>query len=1122
LTNERLSSSFRAFNLELDPRDYARSDSDFESLQGASTHTRKDLRSCVDVSIFYGRTEELAQLQQWILNDRCHLVAILGIGGIGKTALSVRCAEQLGDQFQYVIWRSLRNAPPLQEVLTNSIQFLSDQKVTETDLPESLDGKISWLIEYLQDYHCLLVLDNVEAILRGGERTGYYRKGYEGYGELFRRVGEVTHQSCLLLTSREKPKEVALLDGVALPVKSLQLSGLKEVEGQEIFKAKGISGVEDEAKVLVEFYAGNPLALKIVATTIRDVFDGNISEFLNQNIAVFGDIRDLLDQQFERLSDLEKEIMYWLAINREPVSILDLRSDMVLPVPQPKLLEALESLGRRSLLERSAALFTLQPVVMEYVISQLVEQVCQEITNHKFTLFSSHVLFKAQAKDYVRDTQARLILKPVMDGLLTALKSKSNIENQLNKVLAMLRESSPLELGYTGGNVFNLLCCLQTDLNSYDFSDLTIWQADLRSVNLHNTNFAHANLAKSVFAETLGGIWSVAFSPDGKLLATADDTSGEIRLYQVRNGQKILTCKEHAGWVWSVTFSPQGNLLASGSSNCVVKLWDVRTGQCLKTLREHTHRVGSVAFSPDGWTVASSSDDRTVRLWDVSTGECYRTLQVHTDWVRAIAFSPDSKTLASGSHDHTVKLWDVSTGECIRTLQGHTDLVYSVAFSPDSRMLASGSADQTVRLWDVNKGSCVRTSHEHSDRVRSVTFTPQGNTLRSEDQTLRFWDLQTGKFLISVHGHTHGVWSIALSPDGTTLASGSEDQSVRLWDVKTGRCFRSLQGYTNRVWSVVFSPDGKTLASGSDDQVVRLWDVNAGQCLQTFLGHSSWVCSLAFSPDGQTLVSGSHDQTVRLWDVSTGQCFKTLQILEGHTDLVWFIALSPDGYVFASEIDDHTVKLWDVNTGQVLRTLQGHTNRVWSIAFSPNGHTLVSGSQDETIKLWDISTGQCLRTFEGHTDCVSSVAFSPDGNTLVSGGTDHTVRLWDANTGQCLKTLQGHTSWVLSVAINLNVYRIASGSIDQTVRIWDFITGQCLKTLQGHTNWIRSVTFSPDGHSIASSSENGTIKLWDVFTGECLKTLRSSRPYEGMNITGVTGITEATITTLKALGAIEH
>lgn len=1114
---------FRTFNLELDRSDYTKPDPDFELRRDAIAYTRQDLREAVDVSIFYGRSVELATLEEWIVQERCRLVAVLGIGGIGKTALSVRCAEQISHEFKYVVWRSLRNAPPVEDIVTNLIHFLSNQQVTETSLPERVDDRVSQLLEYLQDHRCLLVLDNFESILRGGDRAGYYREGYEGYGEFLRRVGEVTHQSCLMLTSREKPKEVASLDGVALPVRALQLNGLKQVEGQEIFKSKGLFASESELRVLVECYAGNPLALKIVTTTIRDVFDGNISEFLSQGTAVFGDIRDLLDQQFERLSDTEKEIFYWLAINCEPVSLSTLRSDIVLPVPQPKLLEAVESLTRRSLIEKSAVLFTLQPVVMEYVISRLIEQVCEEIVNHKIRLFRSHSLLRAQGKDYVRDTQVRLILQPVIDRLLAVFKSKRNIENQLTKILAMLREYSPLELGYTGGNVINLLCQLQTDLSSHDFSFLTIWQADLRRVNLHNANFAHANLAKSVFTETFGSIFSIAFSPDGKLLAMTDNTSGEIRLYQVRNGQKLLTYKGHTGWVWSVAFSPNGNTLASAGTDLVVKLWNVRTGQCLKTLQGHTHRVGAVAFSPDGCTIASGSDDQTVRLWDVSTGKCLRILQVHTDWVRSVAFSPNSKTLASGSHDHTIKLWEISTGECFRTLQGHTDWVWSVAFSPDSQMLASGSVDQTVRCWDVNSGRCLRTLQGHSNRVRSVTFSPDSHTLisGSEDSSVRFWDVQTGKSLISLLGHSKGVWSIALSPDGTTLASGSEDQSVRLWDVNTGRCLTTLQGYSNRVLSVAFNPQGNTLVSGNEDSSVRCWDVSTGECFQTLRGHTKWVCSVAFSRDGQTVISGSEDQTVRCWDVSTGKCFKILHILEGHTDLVWVIALSPDGHTLASESDDNNVRCWDVSTGECLRTLQGHTNRVRSIAFSPDGNKLSSGSQDHTIKLWDVSTGECLKTLQGHTDCVWSVAFSPDGKTLVSGGTDHTVRLWDANTGQCLKTLQGHTGWVLSVAISLDVYRIASGSADQTVRLWDMITGQCLKTLQGHTNWIRSVKFSPDGRTLASSSEDETVKLWDVLTGECLKTLLSSRPYEGMNITGVTGITEATIASLKALGAVE-
>jgi hypothetical protein len=342
---------FRAFNLELDKSDYSRPTPDLTQPKSTIIKSRQDWGEAPDVSAFYGRTEELSKLEYWILNERCRLVALLGMGGIGKTSLSVKLAQQIQEQFEVVIWRSLRHAPPIKELLANLIQFLSNQQ--ESDLPETVDGRISRLLDYLRSSRCLLVLGNVEAVLRSGDRAGYYREAYQDYGELLRQVGESPHQSCLVLSSREKPKELASLGGETLPVRSFQLRGLQEVEGQEIFKAKGLfCGTETESRLIIERYAGNPLVLKIVATAIQELFEGNISEFLAQGTAVFGDIRDLLDQQFNRLSDVEKELMYWLAINREPVSLSELREDIVSPVSQSKFLEALESLGRRSLIEK--------------------------------------------------------------------------------------------------------------------------------------------------------------------------------------------------------------------------------------------------------------------------------------------------------------------------------------------------------------------------------------------------------------------------------------------------------------------------------------------------------------------------------------------------------------------------------------------------------------------------------------------------------------------------------------------------------------------------------------------------------------------------------------------------
>ncbi|MEC4817199.1 MAG: NB-ARC domain-containing protein [Scytonema sp. PMC 1069.18] len=1109
---------FKAFHLDLNVCDYSKPGSDWIKFQHSNNPKHVDWGEAVDISVFYGRTAELTQLQSWLITERCRIVALLGMGGIGKTSLATKLARQVQKQFEYVIWRSLYNAPPLSDFLANLIHFFSDSQISATDLPTNLDLRILRLFDYLRDKRCLIVLDNVETIMKSGTISGRYQEGYEDYGLFIKRLGETPHQSSLILTSWEKPKEVASLEGETLPVRSLRLKGLEAVEGQKIFAVKGIRGSESVLRDIVERYAGNALALKIVATTIQDVFDGNLYEFLKQDTVVFGDIRYLLDQQFLRLSNLEREVMYWLAINREPISLSDLQEDIIPRISPQKLLEALESLTRRSLIEKSAALFALQPVVLEYLTNQFVEQVSQELITQNLYLFKNFALIKAQAKDYIREAQVRCILKPVINGLLISLKSQQAIEEKLTQILARLRETSQREPEYSAGNIINLFCQMGIDIRGYDFSYLTIWQADLRRRPLQDVNFFRADLAKSVFAETFAGICSLAFNPDGTLLAIGD-SSGEIQLRQVSDGKQLLSLKQHTNWVTSVVFSPDGYTLASASSDHTVKLWDVSTGQCFQTFYGHEHEVWSVAFSPDGDTLASGSNDRTVRLWCVSSGKCKGILQGHTNWVVSVAFCLDGNMLISGSNDNTIRLWDVSTGECKTVFHGHDNGVRAIALNSQGTMIASGSDDNTIRLWDVSTGECKRILRGHSNSVWSVAFSPQGDTLASgsHDQTVRFWDVSTGKCIKIHKGHSNWILSVAFSPQGNTLASGSRDQTVKLWSVSSGKCLRAFQGYTNSVLSVTFSLDGRKLASGSHDQTVKLWDVSTGQVLKTLQGHTSSVYSLAFSPKGNTLVSGSGDKTLKLWDVSTGQIVKTLR---GHRGSVWSVAFSPDGKTVVSSSEDQTIKLWDVSSGQVLKTFQGHDAGVCSVAFNSQGTMLASGATEQTLKLWDVSNGRCLRTFEGHTSWIWSVAFSPDGNILASTSPDRTLRLWSVNTGECLKLLQVNTSWLQLVMFSADNQIIATSMQDYTINLWDASTLECLITLHGHTGWIWSISFSSDNQTLATSSEDETIRLWDVKTGDCLKIYKIEKPYERMNIKEVIGLTEATTTTLQALGAV--
>ncbi|MEH1985393.1 NB-ARC domain-containing protein [Nostoc sp.] len=331
----------------------------------------------IDVSQFYGRTTELETLSQWIVRDRARVVTLLGMGGMGKTALSVKLAEQLQGEFEYVIWRSLRHAPFFYDKVTECIKILSHQQVTT--LPASPYEQITCLIEYFRKYRCLLILDNFDTLLEQGKGTGCYREGYEPYGELLWRLGETGHQSSVLLTSREKPTEVAALEGDGLPVRTLALSGLEVAAGQTILKLKGLSGSEDETRKLVECYGGNPLALKIAATSIRDLHEGNIACFFAEGTTVFQGIGNLLEQQFKRLSTSEQQVMYWLAINRGKLSSTELQTAFTPILPKPKLISVLESLRWRSLIESNTGGFTQQPVVMEYMTKCLIEQVCEEI-----------------------------------------------------------------------------------------------------------------------------------------------------------------------------------------------------------------------------------------------------------------------------------------------------------------------------------------------------------------------------------------------------------------------------------------------------------------------------------------------------------------------------------------------------------------------------------------------------------------------------------------------------------------------------------------------------------------------------------------------------------------------
>ncbi|NET16982.1 MAG: hypothetical protein F6K08_31295, partial [Okeania sp. SIO1H6] len=582
----------------------------------------------------------------------------------------------------------------------------------------------------------------------------------------------------MLLTSRERINNIERLSGKRKPVRFLELAGLNPLEGRAIFEEiDDFVATDEEWQELVEFYNGNPLALELAAHHIKKVFARNIANFLSKGKPIFANIKQLLDWHFERLSDDEKEILYWLAIHREPISITNLELDILTKTAQEKISDTFDSLQIKLPLEKSkyGNCFTLQPVLIEYITEKLITTVCQEIETGKLQLFNNHALLQAQAKDYIRNTQSRIFIEPISQRLINIFQTQKNLENYLQSLLENIRQNTPLLPGYTSGNIINLFCYLKTNLKGYNFSHLTIRQAYLQGINLNDVNFSHSDLTQSIFTQSFGGIHALAFSPDGQLLA-AGDSNGIIRLLRVADRQQMTTFQKHGWWVVSVAFSPDGQKLVSSSidGTGIIKVWDIVTGRCIHNLEGHTNWVWSVTFSPDCQTIASGGNDHTIKIWDAKTGDCLQTLAGHNAWVLSVTFSPDGKTLASGSYDKTIKLWDVETWNCIRTFTGSEDAIWSVAFTPDGEKIASCGFEKIIRLWDVKTGECYQELPGHKKEIKMLAFSNDGKTLASGsfEPAVKFWDVETGECLATGKEHQTPIRTLAFSSDNKTVATG--------------------------------------------------------------------------------------------------------------------------------------------------------------------------------------------------------------------------------------------------------------------------------------------------------------------------------------------------------------
>jgi WD40 repeat protein len=541
---------------------------------------------------------------------------------------------------------------------------------------------------------------------------------------------------------------------------------------------------------------------------------------------------------------------------------------------------------------------------------------------------------------------------------------------------------------------------------------------------------------------------------------------------------------EHAGSVNGVAYSPDGKRVATASSDKTAKIWDAATGHLLLTLHGHTGRINGIAYSPDGARLATAGEDGTVRQWDATNGQELANFQGRSGSINGIAYASDGRRLATANADKTAEVWDVRSGEILSTMRGHAGSVVGVAFDSNGERLATASADGTTKIWNAHEGNLLLTLHSHSGSVNGVAFSLDGTVLAtaSADSTARLWDSRRGQ-QIRILRQSGSVRGVAFSPDGKRLATASSDNNVRLWDVSKGLSILNLHqsGSAN---AVAFSPSGRRLASASGGAIAQVWDLDGGQGLLA-LRHLDSVNDVTYSPDGKRLVTASSDKSAKVWDALTGQEMLTLGDASTPMNSV---ACSRDSKAIATAGSDGTARVWDAATGQLRLTLRGHAGPINGTTFSPTSKSLATASSDATARIWDATSGKELLTVH-HAGSVNYVVYSQDGKRIATASSDGTAKVWDVLNGRALLTLDGKAGGILDVSFSPDGLRLITAGVDNTVSIWNAVTGEHLRTINGHAGSVLAVASSPDNTHFATASQDGTVKVWNEFTGEELQTL---------------------------------
>ncbi|MDT3444013.1 NB-ARC domain-containing protein [Pseudofrankia sp. BMG5.37] len=1070
-------------------------------------------------SEFVGRSGDVARVTELLREKTFTVLVVAGIGGVGKTALTLHCAKAEEESFDHVAWVSMHSMPTIDQLA----QYL-DGAIPEGDTSGTahrLDAT-DRIVGRLTRWSTLLILDNFESILDVGVDVGRYREGFEDYEDLLTRLVAAAGRSVVLITSREEPDPVPLLRRRSERVEVYQLGGLQPDDVRDLVSSMGLVPAPEQLVQLHAAYAGNIFGLQLAVSYIVDVLSSDVDTFINDQTFVFGGVRRLIEGHLRRIGDLELRVLTWLALARAPLSTSQLVRRMAMSDPAD-VSGAVSNLLRRSLAIASHGGADVHELIRGYLVQSFIAKCVEEVQQgDPWTNLDDFCIVDGRRPDYVRSAQRIQNLVPIAERL-QRIVSKAHLAERLEAVAESRRsQGRSARIGFSITNMLLLRVQLELPTDRLDLHGTAVVAARLDEIDLRGCDLSDCAFVDCTFSDNFGAVTSVAWSPDGTRFV-AGTFDGRLRVWTSTGRQVLANVQAHKYWISAIRFvGNSSSLVALSSMDGSASLWNLDEPKRLREWKAHSRAIRDLSVSASGGVAVTVGEDGFLSAWLIPDCVQIYNRRISDSRLKVVSFvaGRDDRVVVGGDDGKLVEV-DLEGVRPTRLLIRTSSWIRSLKIVSTGLAFA-GCDDGAVLSFDpLEEDADPVVIGRHSSRVWAIDYDPSNGLLATagHDATIHLWDVNNAAVNTrTLHAHTSWVRAISFSPSGDELLSAGEDQSIKVWESGSGLLTHSIVGYAQRSFSVVLSPP--MLLSTHGSHTVCTWDLATNSLVQILPGHHDQVFKIAPKPGRLSFASGSDDGQVLVWSRRDVDDLLTLKLrLTHHRGWIGSLAFDVSGQRLATGADDKRIVVVDSSTGEILDDWIAHGGRVSGLFFLPDGKIL-SCSEDGTAAVWLLGLPEPVFRVDGRSGPLYALA-TDGGDRFYTGGSDGVVRQWSLDDGRLEAEYASELKrQIWSVAVDTPRSMLYSGGDDGVIRSWSIGSLECSGRLRGHVRQVWCVAVDSESGTLASAGEDGTIRIWDAEQGRELRRLQSPGRYENTRIAGAEGISLGQIRTLESLGAV--